>query len=368
MPKRLRRGRVMPPKEVGASLALNLPAAAQAARNRLEPQQRTPKLRVTNALGSRTADIWIYDEIGCWGVMAEDLIEALQQVTGADLVIHLNSPGGDYFEGAACYHALLNWPGNVEVRIEGLAASAASFVAMAGDTVIAEPASQLMIHEASGLCWGNSDEMTAMAGVLNKISASIASIYQTRAGGTVDDWRAAMRVESWYSAEEAVAAGLADSVGTPQPLSGEGVLLGEEEEAEHAAAPIEDALKGWPTDAWDLSGFTYPGRDAAPAPVLPTAHAEEAEELAAPESVSAAPEPTETPLTPAVATVEPSPPDGAEDEPEALAAEDTWGALVAHLVAPAPTDKDAWGALVERLLTPAPVNVTGDVLAMEASK
>jgi hypothetical protein len=111
----------------------------------------------------------------------------------------------------------------------------------------------MMVHDANGLALGNAADMREMADLLDKCSDNIASIYADSAGGTVQEWRDIMRAETWYSAEEAVAAGLADGI----------VGQDAEEEAPQQRQPALAAA------SFDLSKFRYPGRDAAPAPALP---------------------------------------------------------------------------------------------------
>ncbi len=176
---------------------------------------------VRNDAGGPTR-VDIYDEIGYggWfseGVNAADFVKLLASIEG-DLEVHINSPGGDVFEGLAIYNSLAQRPGNVVTVVDGLAASAASFIAQAGKTRIIAPGAMMMIHEASGLCMGNAADMRELADLLDKVSANIASLYAEHAGD-VDDWRAAMRAETWYTADEAVAAGLADSL-AERPTSG----------------------------------------------------------------------------------------------------------------------------------------------------
>jgi ATP-dependent protease ClpP protease subunit len=201
--------------------------------------------RITNH-ATGTAEIWIYDEIGYWGVTAADFVAALAMVDATDITVHINSPGGDVFDGIAIYTALQNHPATITVKIDGLAASAASFIAQAGDTITMARQAQMMIHDASGLCLGNAADMQAMADMLERISESIASIYHDRAGGGVKTWRKAMLAETWYSAEEAVTARLADDV-APLP-----------------AKEQDDALAA--VARWDLTVFSYAGRDKAPGP------------------------------------------------------------------------------------------------------
>jgi ATP-dependent protease ClpP protease subunit len=170
--------------------------------------------RIANA--DDRAEVFIYGAIGDY--MGEDdttaasFIRELRNITAPSIELHINSPGGLVFDGVAIYSALVNHDATVDVSIDGVAASAASFVAMAGDTVTIEKPAKMMIHDAGGLVLGNADDMREMAGLLDELSDTIADIYSGRAGGTVEQWRAAMRAETWYSASEAVAAGLADRV------------------------------------------------------------------------------------------------------------------------------------------------------------
>ena len=162
------------------------------------------------ALAAAEADIYLMDEIGGWGVTAGEFVSALQQVDAKKINLHINSPGGDVFDGVAIYNALAKHPAAITVYIDGLAASAASFIAMAGDEIIACRGSMLMIHDASGFCMGPAGEMRSMADLLDKVSDTIAGIYATRTGKPADGWRAAMLATTWYMADEAVAAGLVD--------------------------------------------------------------------------------------------------------------------------------------------------------------
>jgi ATP-dependent protease ClpP protease subunit len=163
-------------------------------------------------IATDVAEVSIYDEIGFWGVTASDFVRDLQGVQAKSITLHVNSPGGDVFDGIAILNALRQHPARVEVVIDGLAASAASFIAMAGDSVVMAPNAMMMIHEASGVVFGNAEEMTEMAALLDKTSANIAQVYAQRAGGDPEDWRQAMRAETWYSDQEAVDAGLADAI------------------------------------------------------------------------------------------------------------------------------------------------------------
>lgn len=171
--------------------------------------------RIANA-GER-AEVFIYDAISEWGVSANDFVRDLRAVNAKAIDLHINSPGGLVFDGIAIYSALKNHAATVTAHVDGIAASAASFIAMAGDEVVMEKPAKLMIHDAAGLVLGNAGDMREMADLLDELSDTIAEMYADRAGGSVSSWRAAMRKESWYSAAEAVAAGLADRVNNAQP-------------------------------------------------------------------------------------------------------------------------------------------------------
>lgn len=159
----------------------------------------------------------VYDDIGegGWfseGLTAKNFAAQLRDIRGA-LEIHVNSGGGDVFDGIAIGNAIRNHKAFKKTVNDGIAASIASVIFMAGDERVAEPGSMVMIHDAFGMCMGNAAEMAKMAETLGQVSDNIAGIYAARAGGTQDDWRAMMRAETWYTADEAMAAGLADRVG-----------------------------------------------------------------------------------------------------------------------------------------------------------
>jgi ATP-dependent Clp endopeptidase proteolytic subunit ClpP len=201
------------------------------------------------------ATLRLYDPIdswgGDWGVSAKEFAKALDALPDdtAEIRLHVNSPGGEVYEGIAIMNQLRAHKAQVTVVVDGLAASAASFIAASADKTIMGRNSQLMIHDAWGLAIGNAADMRDLADRLDKISDNIASVYADKTGGDVAQWRGAMLAETWYDADEAVTAGLAD------------VALELKDEDKDAAAKA----------AIDLSVFQHAGREAAPAPVLPEA-------------------------------------------------------------------------------------------------
>lgn len=185
---------------------------------------KAPKNTISPAkVSDGVATLRLYDYIdsdgGYWGISANEVADALDAIEGVvtriDLLI--NSGGGSVWDGLAILNTLRSHPAAVRARVDGIAASAASFIAVACDEVVMMPNSKLMIHDAMGLCIGQAADMREYADFLDDGSNGIAEIYADRTGGSVDDWRAVMTSKGllgqWYSAQEAVDAGLADRVG-----------------------------------------------------------------------------------------------------------------------------------------------------------
>ena len=164
------------------------------------------------AKAEEEADVFIYDEIGWWGLTAADFVRDLQAIKTAKINLHLNTPGGDLFDGIAIHNALRRHSATVHVVVDSLAASIGSVIAMAGDSVTMARHSTLMIHDPYTIALGDAAEMRKTAEVLDQLGDAIADVYAERAGGSVHEWRDRMMAESWYSDREAVAAGLADQV------------------------------------------------------------------------------------------------------------------------------------------------------------
>lgn len=172
--------------------------------------------RVTNSAGRR-AELHVYDEIGVWGVTSADFAGELAQLDVDAIELHINSPGGAAHEGVAIYNALMQHPATITTVVDGWAASAASIIAMAGDRIEVREGGLIMIHKASGMCYGTDEDMDATAEILRKVTGALADIYTARRGGNREDWLKAMAAETWYTGPEAVAAGLADAAGDPEP-------------------------------------------------------------------------------------------------------------------------------------------------------
>lgn len=199
-----------------------------------------------------TTDIYLYDAIGEWGVTAQDFVNALRGVVTGTITMYVNCPGGEVFDGLAIYEALRRHPANVTAMIDGIAASAASFIVQAADRIVMAPHSKMMIHDAHGIAIGNAGDMRSMADLLDTLSNTIADIYAERSGKTSDDWRAAMQAAqggpdgTWYDARAAVKAKLADEV----------VGDGEQDGAKNALpVPAPVAVIDVSDARWDAAAF-----------------------------------------------------------------------------------------------------------------
>ncbi|MER7164505.1 head maturation protease, ClpP-related [Micromonospora sp. NPDC000207] len=216
-----------------------------------------------------SADVYVFDTIGGWlGLTADDFVRDVAGLDVDQIVLHLNSPGGDAFEGVAIANVLRAHRARIVVRVDGMAASAASVIAMAGDEVVMGIGTQMMVHDAWGVGIGNAAELTKYAERLASTSNAIASAYAAKAGGTTEQWRAVMQAEAWYTAEEAVTAGLADRIAATDETgtaSGEQITPG----GSSSFWDLWDSLRD--PDRFDLSAFRHPGRAHAPAPALAAA-------------------------------------------------------------------------------------------------
>lgn len=159
--------------------------------------------------------IEIFDQIGedFWGdgVTAKGITASLRDMSG-DITVKINSPGGNVFEGMTIYNAIRRHQGAVRVEVMGLAASAASVIAMAGDEIVMDPGSMMMIHNAWGMVIGNRHDLADTIPVLEKIDGSMSKLYQARTGLDESDVGAMMDAETFMTAEEAVEKGFATAL------------------------------------------------------------------------------------------------------------------------------------------------------------
>lgn len=170
-----------------------------------------------------SAEVFIYEQIGedlfGEGIAAKRFVEELSALEVKSIDLHLNSPGGSVFDGQAIFNALDRHPATITTYIDGVAASIASVVALAGDRVVMARNALFMIHDPFILTAGTATELRKAAELLDQVKGTIAEIYVAKTGLERDAIDAAMAEETWYTAEEAAEAGFVDEVAEPLRLA-----------------------------------------------------------------------------------------------------------------------------------------------------
>lgn len=161
---------------------------------------------------SKSADVYIFDEIGTFGLTAQSFIEEIKSYKDTPMSLHINCVGGDVFEGMAIYNVLKKRTARTTVYIEGIAASMGSVIALAGDEVVMAENSLFMIHNAWGGAMGEATEIRKTAALLDKISGEIADIYTKKTNLPYNRVKEMMDEETWLSADEAFNLGFIDSI------------------------------------------------------------------------------------------------------------------------------------------------------------
>jgi len=179
---------------------------------------------VNRSNGDTDATIWLYEEIGFWGVTAKKFADDLNALGDVSTItVRINSPGGDVFDGLAIYNTLLRHPATVNVEIDGLAASIASIIAMAGSTVAISPNAMMMIHDPWTIALGGAEDFRKTAELLDQVKTSLVSTYQAKTGQTATAIAEKMSDETWFEAQEAIDFGLADEMTDAAPIEASAV-------------------------------------------------------------------------------------------------------------------------------------------------
>lgn len=156
--------------------------------------------------GEISDETWFGDEVT--PQLFRDDLESCQ----GDITVWINSPGGDVFAAAQIYNMLMDYQGNVKVKIDGLAASAASVIAMAGTEVLMSPVAMMMIHNPMTVAIGDSNEMQKASEMLAEVKESIMNAYEIKTGLSRSKISHLMDAESWFNAKKAVELGFADKI------------------------------------------------------------------------------------------------------------------------------------------------------------
>jgi len=172
--------------------------------------------KIESKAGDR-AEIWIYDEIGedYWtggGVTAKSFQKDLAAVKASQIDLHINSPGGNVFDGIAIYNLLKQHPATITTYIDGIAASIASVIALSGDTVQMAENALFMIHNPSGVVMGTATDMRDFADTLDKVAGSLITTYTGKTEHKEDEITSWMEAETWFNADEAFEAGFIDEI------------------------------------------------------------------------------------------------------------------------------------------------------------
>src|SRR5699024_9980734 len=183
--------------------------------NYVEQLKKIPeKFNVKHNGEEKITEITIYGVIGdSWwsdSFSANDIDKALNEAGDNDIIVNLNSPGGDAFDGISIFNRLKRHSGKITIHVDGWACSAASVIAMAGDEIMMELGSMMMIHEASSIVWGSKTDMRKEADVLDELEEGIIDIYMTKANIKREEVREKVDAETWFSASTAVELGFAD--------------------------------------------------------------------------------------------------------------------------------------------------------------
>jgi len=158
------------------------------------------------------SDAWIYEYFGIEATSPSMVDKVIEKANGEDLEVEINSGGGSVFAGSEIYTALKSYKGNVTVKIVGLAASAASVIAMAGKKVTMSPTAQMMIHNVSSRAEGDYREMEHTAEILKNANNTIANAYRLKTGKEQDELLSLMNKETWMTAQKAKELGFIDEV------------------------------------------------------------------------------------------------------------------------------------------------------------
>lgn len=209
------------------------PRLVQLMRDNME----TPRHAIRGEVSADEATIYLYEVIDeFWGIGAEAFVKELNALSAPTIHVRINSPGGDVFAARAIVTAIKAHPSKVIAHVDGVAASAASFIAVACDEVEMTDGALFMIHKAWAFAFGNADELLALAALLEKVDDSIVADYTKKTKKSKAELEKWMRAETWFNAQEAKEAGFVDRV--------------------YDGDPVENA--------WDLDAFENAPKDQAP--------------------------------------------------------------------------------------------------------
>lgn len=180
-----------------------------------EKSRDPSRLRLSYDASAGTAELFIYGEIGGWWGDGPDTQQTVKDIAAMDanqITVRINSPGGSVFDGVAIYNALATHPAEIVVKIEGVAASIASIIAMAGDKIMIGEAANIMIHKPWSLVMGDATAMRKEADILDQLEGGLLDIYASRTGIDMKSLSKWVADETWFRGQQAVDQGFADEM------------------------------------------------------------------------------------------------------------------------------------------------------------
>ena len=221
----------------------------QLLRDNAGPQDKSaPRIRAQ--AGAGCVDLYIYDVIDpYWGATAPMLVEALAAAAGQPICLHINSPGGDVFEARAMAAAIAAYPGAVEACVDGVCASAATYLLLAASKKCMVEGALLMIHNSWTMAYGDKTALRQTADLIEKIDGTIAADYMRQTNSSAEVIKAWMDAETWFTAAEALAAGFITEI-EPNTQSG-------------------DATEDATSNRWNLAAYANAPKPAPRAPQSP---------------------------------------------------------------------------------------------------
>ena len=171
----------------------------------------TKKINIKGAIISNDEQ-WIYDMFEIDATAPRMIEEQLEEANGEDIILSINSGGGSVFDASEIYTAIKNYPGKTEAQVVGLAASAASFIALAADKTVISPTGQMMIHNAAMVTMGDHNDMNHAANMLQGINKTIANAYKMKCGMEEEELLALMDKETWITPQMALEYKLVDEI------------------------------------------------------------------------------------------------------------------------------------------------------------
>lgn len=180
--------------------------------HQIKPKNKASWYSIRAAVNNNPVEVLIYDEIGYWGVTAEEFVSDLNAIDADQITLRINSPGGSVFEGMAIYNALRRHKANITTQIDGLAASMGSIIALAGDQIQMSENAYYMIHNPWGGVYGESKDMRKYADRLDEMKEQMANIYESKSNLSREDILTAMDDETWYTGTTAFESGFIDTL------------------------------------------------------------------------------------------------------------------------------------------------------------